>query len=172
VASWGRLVHVNYVARLAAARTGHAIGVALALTDTTTGGQRVATWKGDALDPGLDAAIASLRREPGGGGRKSIWLLGAGGVVAAGGVALWIAAFETQREFNGHLDADGNVTGLTWQAANDLQKRARTFGFAGDAVFAVGAIAASAGLVWTLTGPRKGVVVEPIPGGASLKVSF
>jgi hypothetical protein len=160
---------VRYVARIAAARTGRAIAVAVALTDTETGGQRVATWTGDAPDVGFDAAIASLGHEHHGHG--ALWVTGAGVALAAGGIALRVASFEAERQFNMHLDADGNVHGIGYSDAQALEQRSRTFAFASDGLLAASGLALGAGLVW-LALPHRGVEIQPLPGGASLEVKF
>ena len=134
---------------------------------------------GPEADSGLLAAARALRPEParvrGRTRRIAGWtLLGVGAVSA--GLSLWALAdsSDAEHEFDRHLDAQGNVVGLTPAAAHAPRDRARSgrlIGASGAALAAV-AVAGGVGLLLWPRSQERSLAVAPLPQrGASAVVT-
>lgn len=121
---------------------------------------------------GLASGLADALAEPAAAGRprRTVWILAglAGGLALSGGAAMWHAGQLRDDFFAEHVDANGDVVGISRDEARRAEGRARTWSVASIALLTV---AGASGLAATVLVVR-GTDGETRPAGVALAGRF
>jgi hypothetical protein len=159
IARWGRAHGAVAVVRAEVVQAGARATIAIEVTDVAAATRHVVLRGevaiGIARDEGLVSALAAVRPDgaaPAGPLRKVGWTLaGAAAVLGAGALFSYVRASSIEEEFRDHLDAGGDVSGITPGQAATLEERARRWSLIGAVLLVAGGASATAGtilLVW------------------------
>lgn len=131
-------------------------GRAWEITAAVAAIERVSSELVAAISAPEQAIVSDSGHAP--GRRRLAWGLAAGGALAmvGGGLMIWEARSQRDEFFDGFVDGDGNVMGLSPGQAQDREDRANRWLAAGIATACVGALAGMGSTVLFITAPERG----------------
>lgn len=176
LADRARAVGAAFALRVTIAEVSDVVMVSITSVDARSGRVRRHVAQGADLSPVGEALAAVLAREvapdrAGRARRMTPWLLGGASVLlAAGGLfATWRAHDLQSQFFADHVDTNGDVHGISAEAARDAEAHAQRWSYAGGALLAG---AAGTGITATVWFFRDRDREEPRPVGIAVSGTF